>query len=304
MKECPVSKPKGASMDWSAVGNALATGLAVGGGFLGMAWKADGLLSDEIKEDISLWLLCAEPKTAERYAHKWPKYISTLFDQIFSEKHLSWKCFRRSCVASIVALLISTAVFFQLAPHHYTTNIESVIAMSLVIFFIGLILNLAPDYLSLLETRFVIKKLQSSKGMLTQILWITIDFILTSAIIFLPVFISSTAILAASGTDYPGSIFAAILNLIYLMYEIFIFRTDEKTLLIVVFIWTTFFTSIWVWLYFFAQFLSRLLKPIRPSVKFLQYALPIEKHPLRSVGAVMGFLACIITWAVLIPQVM
>jgi len=286
-------------VEWNAVGNAIATGLAVGGGFLGMAWKADELLSDEIKEDIGLWLLCAEPKTAERYARKWPKYISTLFDQIFGEKHLSWKCFRRSCVASLVSFIIFTFIYFQTSAPLDLVEDNGWLITILTIGFLSTILNFLPDYFSLLETRVIIYRLRNSKLVIHQLFWLLVDLILTMIIIAFVFNIFALAIILLTDIDRP-----TVFELTIGLYELALFGYGGSSNFFGIYIWTTFVTSVWVWLYFLAQLVTRLLEPIRPSIKFLQYALPIEKYPLRSVGAVMGFLACLITSAILIPQVM
>ena len=36
----------------------------------------------------------------------WPSMFVALFDRVFTEKHLSWRCFRRSSVASVATVLV------------------------------------------------------------------------------------------------------------------------------------------------------------------------------------------------------
>jgi formylglycine-generating enzyme required for sulfatase activity len=57
-------------------------------------------------------------------------------------------------------------------------------------------------------------------------------------------------------------------------------------------VWTTYFTTVWIWLYFLAQFLMRLATPLRSTLGFIKYALPVEQYPMRSVGQVMALVAC------------
>ena len=71
----------------------LATGLATGGAFLGMAWKADDMVSKELREDLILWLLCIEPEKVEKSIQRWPTHFAALFDRVFGKKHLSRDCF-------------------------------------------------------------------------------------------------------------------------------------------------------------------------------------------------------------------
>jgi hypothetical protein len=94
----------------------LATGFAIGGAFLGVAWKADDGISKQLREDLSLWLLCIEPKQVGQSIQRWPTHFAALFDLVFGKKHLSWRCFFRSCMASVLAVVLCTLIFTQVAP--------------------------------------------------------------------------------------------------------------------------------------------------------------------------------------------
>ena len=51
-------------------------------------------------------------------------------------------------------------------------------------------------------------------------------------------------------------------------------------------LYTTYFTSVWLWAYAASIMLIRLSMFIRPVWKFLRWALPIDAKPLRSIGIV------------------
>ena len=42
---------------------------------------------------------------------RWPSVFVEMFDSIFGKRHLTWKCFGRSCVASVVAVTICTLIY-------------------------------------------------------------------------------------------------------------------------------------------------------------------------------------------------
>lgn len=62
--------------------------------------------------------------------------------------------------------------------------------------------------------------------------------------------------------------------------------------------YSTFFTSLWLWLYALSQVAVRLAGRIAPALTFLKWALPIEERPLRSLGLVAAALACVAYWAI------
>ena len=64
-------------------------------------------------------------------------------------------------------------------------------------------------------------------------------------------------------------------------------RGDEYLLFAVVF--TAFVTSFWLWAAAFGTLTIRLLARSGPILAALQYALPIEEKPIRSMG-IVGFL--------------
>ena len=50
--------------------------------------------------------------------------------------------------------------------------------------------------------------------------------------------------------------------------------------------YTTFFTSVWLWLYVSSTALIRMASRSDPLLRFLRYILPIEDKPLRAIGIV------------------
>lgn len=280
----------------------LVAGLAFGGTLLGLAWKADDLTSKELREDLSLHLLCVEPERVGMAVRAWPRHFAALFDRVFGSKHLSVRCFVRSCIASLGALAVAVIVYAHAAPADWTYVKHAVASGERMAFFwyfapawkVGVFfaaLNLIPDYLSLLETRFVIRRLASVGSMTGQLAWLTLDFAATLAIFLIPV--------AAFGMLEGMPAFESARNVLAAGMLSPSVPVDGRIL--AVFLWTTFATSVWVWIYLAAQRLTRLASQIRRSVAFLQYALPIEERPLRSVGAVMALLGCLAVWVVMAP---
>ena len=89
----------------SAFGSYWAFTLVVIGGFYGaLVWldKREHLSADA-RESVALWLLGAHESS-------WATQFCRLFDSVFSDRHLSWRCFYRSALASVILLLNMTIV--------------------------------------------------------------------------------------------------------------------------------------------------------------------------------------------------
>ena len=115
----------------------------------GLFAKLEDIASPDAKRDIAAWLKRAEVPGS---LVNWPSQFAALFDRVFGERHLSWRCFFRSSIASLAAVAVMTVIWAALRPmdalNAYFTMIMRdwavIIAMTLVAF------NLLPDYASLL----------------------------------------------------------------------------------------------------------------------------------------------------------
>jgi len=294
------------------IAEVLATGLAIGGALLAMAWQADGAISLEFKRDLSLWLVRLDPAAVGHSVQRWPVHFAALFDRVFGKKHLSWRCFFRSCIASLLAFLLCTLIYMQAAPGDWAAFLrdttESVAgtrgAFINLLFLAGIaaIANLLPDYVSLLETRCVIGRLQRSDSLAGQVGWLAVDVIATTAIFFLLVGVVLAALVVLSGMEWRRAA-EQISDFIPKVVQWSLLAPADRPALRVyaIPVWTTFFTTAWVWLYFIAQFLMRLAIPLRRTLSFLQYALPVRERPLRAVGQVMALMAFVGYCVVMLP---
>jgi hypothetical protein len=94
--------------------------LAAGGVLAGIVWKfferIEAVLTDQTKLEIAVWLVGV--KVGQK-VEPWPRTFAKVFDRVFGTKHLSWKCFWRSCLASYAVSLICCIAYSVLfGPHH------------------------------------------------------------------------------------------------------------------------------------------------------------------------------------------
>jgi hypothetical protein len=91
--------------------------LAAGGVLADIVWKfferVEGVLSDQTKLEIAVWLLGVK---AGRKVEPGPDTFAKVFDRVFGPKHLSWKCFGRSCLGSYAIAILSIFVSAIVTP--------------------------------------------------------------------------------------------------------------------------------------------------------------------------------------------
>jgi len=134
----------------------------VAGTALGVFELGDKFASQRAKDALSKWLLTFDVRKAEAL----PDGTKELFDQIFGERHLSWKCFIRSVVFSLGAMAFISIVRLLINPH--PSQVFSIgwandlifsafdLLFASIIFALWVPWSIVIDYISLFKTRFVL----------------------------------------------------------------------------------------------------------------------------------------------------
>ena len=55
-----------------------------------------------------------------------------------------------------------------------------------------------------------------------------------------------------------------------------------------IFLWSTYFTSVWVWVYAFSGVLVSVTRPLTQGMVFFRKTFDVENKPLSSMGYVVG----------------
>ncbi|WP_299812373.1 hypothetical protein [uncultured Roseibium sp.] len=235
---------------------------------IALFWKGDDLFSTEFKDDIALALLCLK---APSDSNSWTKIYVKVFEKIFGSRHLSWKCILNSILFSTFFYLACLYTIISLfgADVGGIEEDDFYIAISISLLF-GIPINLFGDYLSLWQTRIFLKILSGSKYILISTIYLFIDFML-SALLFVIIFSFALSLLQ----DPP--------HLVPHYLVLFWFKTNPALQAMVI---SALVPSLWLWFYFIGVTLLRAASQSRPLLIFLQYALPIESRPVRSIGIV------------------
>jgi hypothetical protein len=128
-----------------------ATAIA-GGSAKGFAWF-DAALNDDSRFKLSMWLVDVP---GDEQIDAWASVFPNLIDSIFGPKALSWKFFFRSCIASILAIVILTSSMLLLEGSSWFENEEYFKAVLTFELIAAFIVNLVPDYFSIVISRFIV----------------------------------------------------------------------------------------------------------------------------------------------------
>ena len=244
----------------------------------------------------------------------WPDICTAMFNAVFGRRHFSWKCFRRSLYSSIFFVAITAAILSILQPEAFIFWYELILMLKLssirVIFIFIFILNLLPDYLSLLKTRYIIDKMRGRDSLCIIFILLFLDFFITVIIAYL-----STLSLAALAVWFTPQSLESQLSVYFVMIEesglffgtlrffenmfLKIFATAINivpvilplipVLILSIFFYATFFTSIWVWIFAISCIVLNLAIRSNVSVRVnrLKKYYDIENRPHFSISRIM-----------------
>ncbi|MEM1287286.1 MAG: hypothetical protein AAGH60_02935 [Pseudomonadota bacterium] len=229
------------------------TGAALGaaGAFYGATRFAGTHASAEFKSTLTAWL-------EGRYEATWTSQFIRLFDIVFGERHLSWKRFFRSALASLISVAFLYLVLGYFLGLIGTRTFGDLPVWQVLL--IGAAINIIPDYLSLIETRWLLQRFVHVRNPFAQLLLLVADFIFTALIIFAAIYV----FLFLTGQRIPSPVEIVALFSVY-----------------AVFFYSTFLTSVWSWLYCLSSWFMRLFTKLG-----LNRILGIRRDPVAQIAAV------------------
>lgn len=270
--------------------------LSLAGGVWGLFSLAENTVRPEVKSSISQWL-----RNPSGPLERWPVTFAKVFDSVFGVDHPSWRCFRRSCVASLACVSIVTLIWGALRTDEFMAFIAQENIGSLAAFpFLFAFMNLIPDYLSLLETRYVIRWTGNQPSLVRLLAFLIIDLAATS-VIALGAVVGLWGFYRTVAPWYPVFPFLVAIKS-YLKHAPFLTVMAPGFLSPGIWFYSTFFTSIWVWLYGLSGLIVRLAGSLGAVFRGLEGILDIDNRPLHAIGLVwsvlvtIGYVLLLILW--------
>lgn len=259
--------------------------------------KTEDTVNTVTKASISAWL---KNMNAGKDILNWPQQFSIIFDHIFGKNFLSRRFFFCSCIASTAASLI----FFSIWAGSHLNFLQYCLQNSILLnastaAFLTVILNYIPDYVSLMESRWIIQKMARSSA-LWYLPLLFLDVILTAGIWILWLFMM-LVLFEVYRPD--GSLISPTYTQMVDIINNAIFFTAKRSnemSTFGIYFYSTFFTSIWVWMYAASGLTVKLVVLIMNNVNRLLCFLDIENRPIKSMGMIAMLMVTIAYLAVLL----
>lgn len=230
-------------------------GIALASCFYGGMIFLGSHLSSNAKKELSNWL-------DGLYVSTWPQHFCLIFDTTFGKHHFSKKRIKRSAIASVVSV-VALYIIFNDVLNLIDTNIPIWLSFTKVIA-LGAIINIIPDYFSLIETRWLLERFGKTQSFFKQLFLLLVDLLFTATIIWFTISIVTLMFFKASPS------IAALVSL-YSEYAIFFY--------------STFLTSLWAWVYCLSTWFLRIFRHLR-----LRRFLDVRTKPDKQIALVGAFL--------------
>jgi len=270
----------------------------------------DRALEDTGRGELGGWLLDELP--AEARADALPKTFIEWFDRLFQTRAVSvfglglhLPKIGRSALASFVALVAAFIMWFAnkggLADPPEMDG--GVVGLVLIYGGVTVFTNLIPDYLSLVESRFVLGRMSESRSVAAKLGWLMVDAAATCAIVFCFLWLSGWLLLplVPEHLSYAVGCLSRESFTFSRMVDITIagltFSTPPGTLnydVSGIYIFSSFFTSFWVWLFLGSSLLVRVAQFVPGVREFLRRACRVHDYPLRVLAVVSGLVAVVL----------
>lgn len=235
------------------------------------------------------------------------------FDSLFEPSRTGLPRLRRSILASCLALAIISTYWWLYFPERVRSTITFLIhsedagwfsfpawAGITTVASFAIIINIIGDIFSMWETRFVLGRLANRQSLVGQVTLLIGDIIATIAIYFVGLLISAFLLewITQGSIDEPFSLFTGLL---LMLFDMLLFKQENifGTDLLIIFLYTSMFTSIWLWLFMlgikFIHFQQMFLRPFARVLDWNNY--PIIFVGIAA-GALTGTVAVIVGWTV------
>lgn len=297
-------------------------------GFQAFFGKLEDMASPQAKRDISAWL---KNTSVSGHLSTWPRQFATLFDNVFGRKHWSLRCFFRSCVASIFAVVIMVVawslinpldaatlfarhpmqeLYDQLTPdqrQYLATSFAGRLCFSTgiiagIIILLSLI-SIVPDFVSLLESRYMIRLMERTKRTYIIGTLVISDLLLTITIFLTFILVYSGFRAFSAPGEFNENYEFVVSELFNSQNYVHLFSLKGMVnggVPASVFFYSTLFTSVWVWLYAISIFTIRAANSAGPLFRWVMWFLDIDEKPIRSIGAIAGLIAAVGWWGIVL----
>lgn len=230
----------------------------------------------QTREDLSKWLRRADP---EAWADVMSCSLRDLFDTVFGKRLIAWKFVRNSFIASIASVAVVTLMWYAIRPAEFLAFVTegSMLTSIVALLFGSIIFNLIPDLISLIQTRWVLGQVRrsSSRSLRVLIGWLAADLVLTTVVA-----VGAFAVIYSwLRTPDLREIVRTLTESVLPMHA-----SDWKAASFGIWFYSTYFTSVWVWLYGASTLLVKVGALGKLTLHVAMKLVDVSKKPFRCIA--------------------
>lgn len=262
-------------------------------GLISLFQRGGEAMTENSRSSVRTWLLRERPVDEEV---NWADSFKSLFDAVFTESHLSWTCFYRSALTSIILvtiLLLGMVGFgvmsmYELSEMGLFADFDSVWAGTVYAIAFGTLFNIPVDYVSLFQTRWVIEKMAKTDRTSSHLSFLLLDAVLTIAIFFVAAGSLQVTSIVVSGQWFSVSM-SSLEILSQVPLAVLGYIAEGSHIVTALFV-STFFTSVWVWLYVGSGFVLQGVVSLFRGVDWMRRIFDVEGQPVQALGIMLAVL--------------
>jgi len=286
-------------------------GVGTGGATLALAiYAGSGALEADVRPEARKQIaqFLKRPPIDQASLHA-AELVAHLFDITFGERQWSLRCFRRSCLSSMVFVFSVLLVFYlkhrpdMVWPHDPDGRPYAMAAVLIANILPFLLFSILPDYVSLAKARWILRRMARSRTLIAVILLIALDVVLSYAVsmmfyygIVLP--IRGVGELCATYRHYEGPVACGnpdnplefLSMVVTISGDMVWFATHAASefplgnVIAFAFGVSTVLTSVWTVLVMVAIALLRLAVGLNLAFGVARWLFDVDRHPIKTLG--------------------
>lgn len=286
-------------------------GVGTGGATLALAiYAGSGALEADVRPEARRQIadFLKRPPLDQASLHA-AELVAHLFDITFGERQWSFRCFRRSCLSSMLFVSSVLLVFYlkhrqdMAWPHDSYDRPYPVWAVLIAEILPCLLFSMLPDYVSLAKARWILRRMARSRTLIAVVLLIALDVVLSYAVsmmfyygIVLP--IQGLDQLCATYRYYEGpvacgnphnpveflSMVVTISGDMFWLATHSVSRLSFANMVAFAFGVSTVLTSVWTVLVMVAIALLRIAMALNTAFGVARWLFDVDRHPIKTLG--------------------
>jgi hypothetical protein len=278
-------------MDWALTGALI--GLIIASCHL-LDWLVSKKEEDKQKVAIIKWWSQLDDFNYGQAVRNANIACNKIFDKIYGKRHFSLKCFKLSCCTSF--LVVTALMIVNVASTKNVGFLGHPFFFMIFTLVCPIFLNIWIDYLSLIETRYILRFASRVRPLMLPVL-LTADLLVSAAIYLLLVTVLSCVFFLVH--RIAGNTWSPLFLLgFFADYYTFIWHSDADKNISTVWFYSTFSTSVIFYIFCVSTLFFKFVRLSKTRIMVILEKLEDSDHLFKALGgflsAVLLFVKCVV----------